>query len=106
MPEQSLYQMRKALGLCTCCGRQRANPAHRLCEACTQHKQAWLEAHRPRYNAQSRDRMRARAEARRLAPATNMLACCGRWHPIAQVPYTTLCCGRTYFSEKDSSDAA
>ncbi len=45
----------------------------------------------------NRERNRQVAEARRLAPGTPVVACCGTWHPITHLPLRVPCCGMIYF---------
>lgn len=32
--------------------------------------------------------------------------CCGRWHPIPQIPFRVVCCGRVYFAEESPHEHA
>lgn len=81
MPRAALYHHRSQQGLCPRCGRLRHH-AWFICRACQD---------------EARARQRTTAEARRLAPGPNRVACCGAWHPITQTPLTVPCCGRIFF---------
>jgi hypothetical protein len=67
----SLSQLRRSLHQCIDCGH--AVPCPARCTPCA-------TAH----------------FARLTRPGPNLLGCCGQWHAVAGLPYTTSCCGRTY----------
>jgi len=96
MPSLARYRARRAQGLCGKCGHQAAAPDYAFCPACyTPHPRvsklfpdlagdplAWTAA----YNW-----------ARRKQEADVELGCCGTFHAVTTVPYTTPCCGKIFF---------
>ena len=68
---------------CTRCGSQPQMFPRTICLGCYETQRALYTQHY--------------TERPRLASGPNTIACCGREHPITQIPYTTLCCGRVWF---------
>lgn len=81
------YRINSAAGKCGHCGGYRNRPGYRLCSRC--------------YTPATRTTPRRNHPQYVLVPVPGpaTVACCGRWHPITQIPFTVLCCGKTFFVE-------
>jgi|SRR5882672_7289771 len=99
MPSNLLYHRRKILGVCVNCGDRPAQPLVLQCALCavwSRHLQAQWAATHPERVAAKAARFR---EAHTSRTGPNLLACCGRFHPITTLPLTVACCGTVWFQE-------
>jgi len=87
------YLRRKAAGVCVWC-EAKPRPGNVYCDACVE-----------RINHYRTQRRYARVPHLRLpvlrpplppTPGVVTIACCGREHPVTQVPFRTVCCGRVF----------
>src|SRR6266403_430128 len=94
------YHRRKALKICVNCGDRPSEPLVSLCTHCREiareRKATWTAANPAR--AQATIARWKERHGRRGGPS--LLACCGRWHTINAIPFTTPCCCTTYFAEE------
>lgn len=99
MPRKVLYYRRKGLKLCVNCGDRPSDPLVLLCPPCRElareRKATWTAANPARAQAA----VRRSREAHAAATGPHLLACCGHWHAITTLPFTTLCCGTTYLQK-------
>ena len=100
MTSGRLYHERKRQGICTRCGLRPPRPLGTQCPACglaeAARKAAWVAANPLRVRATGQ-RYRDR---HRLAPGPNLVACCGRWWKITQIPLRVSCSGSVYFAQE------
>lgn len=82
----TLYALRRRRGQCVQCGHTAQHATY--CDDCRQ-----------RRNTLKRQQYAWRT--RHHGP--NTLFCCGRQHPITQIPFRTLCCGRVFGLLEESS---
>lgn len=97
--KQLRHQILRDAGRCVGCTARMASvpPFHAYCAPCraARRHERTPDAHVAALGDLLAARRDAAAQVPPALPPSAVLACCGQWHTIDSVPFTTPCCGRT-----------
>lgn len=99
MPTREVYAERKALRLCVACGIRDADPLVTLCGGCREGERQRKIAQRLACPPRAQETYARIHAVHPDIRGANVLACCGRFHPITRVPFRAPCCKRLFFTE-------
>ena len=90
------YHAHKAHGVCVICTIRAPLAGDTRCPPCIfkVRRQGYIARHHPEQAPRLASLLGSYA-----APATPLLAHCGAWHEVAEVPFTAHCCGAVVFEE-------